>query len=198
MALSGKIGCLALLAMLTGCAQRTLFINSEPQGALVYLNGEEVGRTPLKYDFLWYADYDVTLRKEGYETLKTNRKLKAPIYMWVPFDLFSEMLGVKDTREWTFTMAPANPQAANPQELFGRAEQLKGELRSTKYTRKPTTLPTTLPTTEPLTQPVTEPTEQPTAEPLTQPVTEPSTQPTTEPLAQPTTEPTTQPATTNP
>ena len=88
-----------VLAVAGGCAQpeRKLVINSEPAGALVYLNGEEVGRTPLEYDFTWYSDYDVTLRKEGYETLKTNRSLKPPLKMWIPFDLFTEM---HETDEW--------------------------------------------------------------------------------------------------
>jgi len=127
------------------CAQRSLTIHSEPSGALVYLNGTEVGRTPLKYDFEWYSDYDVVLRMDGYETLKTHRNLSAPLYMWPPFDLISELFGVKDRRQWTFTMTPADPRAADPKELIARAQQLKGELRSSKYTRAPSTLPTTAP-----------------------------------------------------
>src|SRR5687768_697914 len=88
----------ALTMIVAGCKQpeRTLVIESEPAGALVYLNGEEVGRTPVKYDFIWYGDYDVTLRKEGYETLKTHRKLKEPLFFLIPFDLMTEMAGGKD------------------------------------------------------------------------------------------------------
>ncbi len=153
--LSSASGAFLLLLPLLfiGCRQpeRTLVINSEPAGALMYLNGEEVGRTPLTYDFTWYSDYDVTLRKEGYETLKTHRALKAPMYMWIPFDLFSEMAGARDRQEWHFTMTPSVPTAADPQALFSRAEELKGELRSSRNTRPPTTYPTTLPAS---TQPV--------------------------------------------
>ena len=37
------------LAILQGCGvQRTLQIESDPPGALVYLNGDEVGRTPMR------------------------------------------------------------------------------------------------------------------------------------------------------
>ena len=42
----------------------TARVQSDPPGALVYLNGEEVGRTPLAHDFLWYGNYDVELRSE--------------------------------------------------------------------------------------------------------------------------------------
>lgn len=135
------------LGLLGGCAQRTLTINSEPQGALVFLNGEEIGRTPVVYDFTFYGDYDVVLRMEGYETLKTHQNMKEPVHMWPGIDLFSELLGVKDRRSWTFPLSPATTQPADPQGLFARAAELKGELKSTKHTRTPTTLPSTRPTT---------------------------------------------------
>jgi hypothetical protein len=149
--LHGYVGlCVVVMMLSSGCAQRTLIITSEPSGALVYLLGEEVGRTPMKYDFMWYSDYDVVLRKEGYETLKTNRKLKAPLSQTPPFDLFGELFGTKDVREWNFVLTPTDPQAANPEGLMDRAEDLKGQLQSTKYTRKPSTAPTTKPATAPV------------------------------------------------
>ena len=100
-----------LLSMffLAGCAQRTVDITSQPSGALVYLNGEEIGRTPLRYDFTWYSDYDVILRKEGYETLKTHRNISTPLLFIPPLDLLGEFIGAKDHRYWNFTMQPANP-----------------------------------------------------------------------------------------
>ena len=131
-----------------GCAQRTLTIESEPPGALVYLNGEEVGRTPMKYDFIFYGDYDVTLRKEGYETLKTHQNMKTPIHMVPPLDLFSELLGVKDKRQWTFTMRPQDP-SVDAQTLIQRGVEMRGELRSSQFTRQPASAPATQPQTAP-------------------------------------------------
>jgi hypothetical protein len=144
---------LVLAAFLGGCRQpeRTLVIESEPAGALVYLNGEEVGRTPMEYDFVWYGDYGVTLRKEGYETLNTNRNLKAPVHMWIPFDLVTEMVGGTDRQVWRFDLAQTPETSADAQALFSRAAELQGELRSSRNTRPPTTYPTTLPS--PATQP---------------------------------------------
>ena len=37
---------------LTGCVQRTITVNSDPQGALVYLNDIEIGRTPVTVPIL--------------------------------------------------------------------------------------------------------------------------------------------------
>lgn len=141
--------CILLLA--GGCAQRTLSVTSQPSGALVYLNGQEVGRTPMKYDFMWYGDYDVVLRLDGHETLKTNRKLSAPLLGIPPLDLFGELVGHKDHRDWHFDLTPADPKAAEPQGLLSHAAELKGALRSSKFTRQPKTQPATAPITRPAT-----------------------------------------------
>lgn len=132
-----------LLSALTGCAQHKLQITSEPAGALVYLNAEEVGRTPMTYDFRHYGDYDVTLRKEGYETLKTHRRVKTPLYNLPPLDLVSELFGVKDIHEWHFDLAPAQEGIADPQAIIDRGQEMKQDLRSGRFTRQPTSFPTT-------------------------------------------------------
>jgi hypothetical protein len=144
---------LLALSLLAGCAQRTVDITSEPSGALVYLNGEEIGRTPLRYDFTWYSDYDVILRKDGYETLKTHHKTDPPLLFIPPLDLIGELIGARDHRHWHFTMQPANLAATNPAGLINRGEALKKDLRSSQYTHPPTTFPFTRPTTAPTTRP---------------------------------------------
>ena len=58
---------------ITGCVERKLTINTEPQGALVILNYEEIGTSPVTVSFSWYGDYRVRISKQGYETLNTHR-----------------------------------------------------------------------------------------------------------------------------
>src|SRR5262245_4912187 len=87
--------CLLIVSMclLAGCGvKRTLTVNSNPPGALVYLNGTEIGRTPVTREFTWYGTYGVELRKDGYDTLKTHGDVIAPWWQWVPFDFFAELL----------------------------------------------------------------------------------------------------------
>ena len=57
---------LLLLGCLTGagCVQRMIKITSDPPGALVRLNDEEVGRTPVTVPFTFYGVYDVRLHRE--------------------------------------------------------------------------------------------------------------------------------------
>jgi len=93
-----------------GCGvERTLRLESDPPGALVYLNGEEVARTPAEVPLDWYGKYDVAVRKEGYETLKTERWVVAPWWQWPPIDLAAELipLPLRDRRELRFELQPA-------------------------------------------------------------------------------------------
>lgn len=120
-----------------GCVKREMVINSEPQGALVYLNDLEVGRTPVTRPFVFYGTYDVVLRKEGYETLKAEKLVLAPWWQWVPFDLVAEAFPLTDRHKLEFKLSPATTRPADPQELLGRAEAMKAKLPSTQATTRP-------------------------------------------------------------
>ena len=108
-----------------GCGvQRTLVLESEPPGALVYLNGEEVARTPAEVPLKWYGQYDVAVRKEGYETLQTERWVVAPWWQWPPIDLAAELMPIPlhDRRRLSFELTPAE---AGDEGLLDRGEALR-------------------------------------------------------------------------
>ena len=114
--------------LLTGCVERRLTINTQPQGALVVLNDEEIGVSPVTTSFEWYGDYWVRISKDGYETLDTHRNLKGPWYDQFPFDFFA-MLNPKrtvDSYEWTFELKPQLQPTS--EELIQRAEEIKKQL----------------------------------------------------------------------
>jgi len=120
--------------LIAGCVERKLTINTKPQGALVILNDEEIGTSPVTVSFQWYGDYNVAIRKEGYEALKTHRKLEAPWYDHFPWDFFT-LLNPKrkvDSYEWTFELAPL--QQPTREELLQKAEQLKKSALTTDST----------------------------------------------------------------
>lgn len=114
--------------ILGGCVERNLTINTQPQGALVVLNDEEIGASPVTVSFEWYGDYDVRISKEGFETLKTHRNLKAPWYDNFPFDFFAWLNPerIVDEYEWTFELAPK--KEISREELIQNAEELKKQL----------------------------------------------------------------------
>ena len=139
----------ALAVALGGCVNRQLTVTTDPPGALVHLNGQEFGRTPVTRDFTWYGTYDVALRKEGYQTRKTTGKVIAPWWQWVPFDLVADLLPLTDRRRLHYAMKPVTEQAVDPQQMLERGEALRGELQSTPNTRKPSTAPAVPPPARP-------------------------------------------------
>ena len=115
--------------ILNGCVERKLTINTEPQGALVILNDEEIGTSPVTVSFEWYGDYNVAIRKEGFETLKTHRKLERPLHDKFPWDFFAQILNPKrivDSYEWTFKLKEKTQPTR--EELIKDAEELKKQL----------------------------------------------------------------------
>ena len=115
----------AALGAASGCIEREMHITSEPAGALVIVSGEEVGRTPLVRPFTWYGDYDIIVRMDGYETLKTHREINPPIYEYPPLDLLSEIAPwtYHDRRYLHFKLEPFVP--ADPAELLKRAVEMQ-------------------------------------------------------------------------
>lgn len=132
---------------LGGCVERTLTIQSNPPNALVFMNDEEAGRTPFTRSFVWYGTYDVQVRKEGYETLRTSTPVIAPWWQWLPFDLVAELIPARleDSHTIRYSLAPARPQLADPDALIQRGQRLREQLEF--GTVPPQTRPATQPTT---------------------------------------------------
>jgi hypothetical protein len=136
--------CSLLLALVgTGCVQRTLTVKSDPPGAIVSLNGVEVGRTPIQRDFIWYGVYDVELRKEGYEPLKKRGDVIAPWWQWVPLDFFTEFVPLHDKHTLMYRMEPLKEVSADPKVMLHNAAELRPMLQSSKNTRIPDPHPAT-------------------------------------------------------
>jgi len=149
----------ALMLTTAGCVEQTMTVQSTPPGALVYMNDQELGRTPLTRDFQRYGDYDVQVRLEGYQTLKTHSKLKPPFWNWVPMDLVAYLLPVtfKDHKSLDYRLKPLDPVLDDSAELVQRAETLRQGLESSPFTRVPTPRATTRSTTRSTTRASTQP-----------------------------------------
>jgi len=121
---------LVAVCMVAGCVERKLAINTNPSGAEVFLNDEEIGTSPVTVSFNWYGDYNVTIRKSGFETLNTHRKLESPLIDYFPFDFFAEVLypgRIVNSYQWSFDLAPQ--KEIDRQELIQDAEQLAEKVK---------------------------------------------------------------------
>lgn len=121
---------LAAALLSGGCVERRLTINTKPEGALVVLNDEEIGTSPVTVNFNWYGDYCVRISKTGFETVDTHRKLEGPWYDHFPFDFFAQIVSperIIDSYEWTFELAPR--QQTDRKELVRKAQNVKKQLQ---------------------------------------------------------------------
>ncbi len=117
----------AALLITAGCVRRTARFTSVPDGARVFLNDREIGRTPATVEFTWYGDYDVVYRLDGYETVKTNAVISPPLYQRFPFDFFAEVLwpGELHDHHDIPTQELVARQPIDQDELIGRAKELR-------------------------------------------------------------------------
>jgi hypothetical protein len=140
----GRLLPVLLLLLAPGCITRIVTVKTNPTGALVYLNDEEIGRTPVSREFQWYGIYDVLIRKDGYQTLKTQGHVSAPLWQWIPLDLLTDLLPVTDEHVITFDLKPQLP--ADPATVLSNGEQMQTMLESSERTK--TRLPATHATTQ--------------------------------------------------
>jgi hypothetical protein len=122
----------AIACSCAGCLQRRIHITSDPPGAAVWLNGVEIGRTPVEAAFTFYGDYDVRLHKDGYEPVAEAKSARAPWYEWPVLDLFSTAAPwtIKTVVRWDFALEPSPDlasQEAGPARdaLLERAEEMR-------------------------------------------------------------------------
>jgi hypothetical protein len=121
---------IALPCALTGCVSRRMTIASNPPGALMLVEGREVGYTPVSLDFTYYGTREFTLIKDGYETLTVQQPVRAPWYQWPGIEFFADNLTpghVTDRHQFAYQMQPQR-LVAN-QDLLQRGEMLRGEAR---------------------------------------------------------------------
>ena len=119
--------CLAALTP-TGCVSRRLMVQSNPPGAMVLLEGREIGYTPTAVDFTYYGTRELTLIKDGYETSTQQVPVRAPWYQWPGIDFFSDNLlpfRVTDRHSVSFNLEPR--QMVPNQELLNRGQMLRNE-----------------------------------------------------------------------
>lgn len=113
-----------------GCVHRRMTIDSNPVGALVLLDGKEIGYTPVSHDFIYYGTREVTLIKDGFETQTYPAVLKTPCYQWIPLDFFSDNLmpyQVTNRHRFTYQMQPKDPIRDSDQNLLQRGDAFRSE-----------------------------------------------------------------------
>lgn len=128
---------IALLALavpslgLTGCVERRYTVRTNPPGAIVVANGQEIGRTPVSVSHTYYGDREFTIMLDGYQTEKIIQPIKAPWYDNYLTEFVTETMipvTIRDERTFNYQLRPAQNPAIN--DLQNRAENLRAQAQT--------------------------------------------------------------------
>ena len=116
-------------ALLGGCVRRVVDITSDPSGALVWMNGREIGTTPVEVEIVYYGDYDIQLSRAGCEPLSTSAKATPPTWDAPGLDFAAELVpaNLVSRNSWHFTLEPEDRDA---DALLERAEAAREQVES--------------------------------------------------------------------
>lgn len=101
---------LCLLCWLTnGCVERRITILSDPPGGKVFLDGRQIGTTPVSVPFHFYGTREITVYKSGYEIFSKEETISPPLYQVFPLDIFFEFcwpFQMEDDHRLGYTLKP--------------------------------------------------------------------------------------------
>ncbi len=121
---------LAIALGQTGCVKRRYTIRTDPPGATVIVNNEEIGRTPVSKSFTFYGDREIVLILSGYKTQRLYQPIAQPWFDNYLTEVFTENVlpfTLRDEREFTYKMQPDIPPPYN--DVLNRAENLRAQGR---------------------------------------------------------------------
>lgn len=122
--------CLLLILIAAGgCVQRRLLIRSQPEGALVSVDRQTIGQTPVAVPFTYYGTREIQLEKDGYQTVQVKQRIRPPWYQYFPLSFFAEHFSpreIRDVRQLDFEMIPK--VQVSEYQLLDRANQLRTDV----------------------------------------------------------------------
>jgi hypothetical protein len=125
-----------VLLLFAGCVTRTITIKTNPSNALVYVDNELVGESPVTVPFTYYGTRKITIEKKDADgRLMCERKIvfekiKTPVYEMFPLDFFSEIiwpLDIQDNHVFNYDLVELKPLSRKEQQktVIENAEELR-------------------------------------------------------------------------
>jgi hypothetical protein len=122
---------IGLLAALSACVERRLFVRTEPEGAVVRVNGDAIGRSPTTWHFHHYGTVVVEAELEGHEPAQELVDLDAPWYQWPVIAFFADVLipwTIRDDRDVSIRLEPVPPPDESAEQRERRVRREMAEL----------------------------------------------------------------------
>ncbi|MBI4229658.1 MAG: PEGA domain-containing protein [Planctomycetes bacterium] len=113
-------------ALCGGCVERSLTISTDPPGASVTLDGEEMGPSPVTVPFVHYGAREILVVKPGYASARQLVPVRSPWYQRFGIDLFAEALWPWTVHDRRSVRILLEPFAADVDALVQRARDASG------------------------------------------------------------------------
>ena len=119
---SRLLALVVMFAFLSACAPHQALIQSEPPGAMVMINGTEIGQTPVQFDYALStgSQHQVQISHQGYEkvnlTIKADKTDSGAMKRWLMAGVVWSPLWIgtiftkKLKESYLFVMKRDNPQ----------------------------------------------------------------------------------------
>jgi hypothetical protein len=119
--------CLMVISLSnTGCVRKRMTFRTNPAGAMVYVDKQPIGLTPVSTNFTYYGTRSIEIVKDGYRTEKFLRKIHPPWYEIPPLDFVSETLWPFEQRDERIIDVQMSAEPIVPNDaLVASAEQLR-------------------------------------------------------------------------
>ena len=115
-----------LVCLNAGCVRKRMTFRTNPAGAMVYMDKQPVGLTPVSTGFTYYGTRNIEIVKDGYRTEKFLRKMHAPWYQIPPLDFISDTLWPLESRDERIIDVQMTPEFDVPEDaLIASGEQLR-------------------------------------------------------------------------
>ncbi len=116
--LCGQIGC--------NSVKRRLIVRTQPEGALVSIDRQPVGYSPVSVPFTYYGTRQIQLEMDGFETIDVQERIAPPFYDSFPMSFITENFSPRerrDNRVLDFQLVPK--QQTNESQLIERANRTR-------------------------------------------------------------------------
>ena len=149
--------CIVALSLsgLGGCVRKRMTFRTNPAGAMVYMDKQPVGLTPVSTGFTYYGTRNIEIVKDGYRTERFLRKIHPPWYEIPPIDFVADTLWPFESRDERVIDVELTPELDVPKEaLIASGEQLRLQAGQGMAVSPPPTLTQTTPPIAPPTTPI--------------------------------------------
>ncbi|MEZ5944660.1 MAG: PEGA domain-containing protein [Planctomycetaceae bacterium] len=105
-------------------------IRTDPPEALVEVDGEQLGLSPVSMDFTYYGTREIKISKPGYETLTIQQPVDRPLHQSVPFDFVSNHFAgthVTDRHDYVYRLREKQIPLDQESDLINRGQNFRSQ-----------------------------------------------------------------------